>query len=246
MTPAQSHQHSLETLNTLNKYQDFMDNLKEITDMGCGYGHDALWFADLIDNQNLPRNIKVNAVDLSIDPQSVQYHQNISYRTVDFTATGLASNSQDFVNAHNCLQLSLSPFHTLLHWHDIMRVDAMLLISIPYNYYVDNHREIQKLDTVYKYNSYFNWTMGSLMMTLVATGFDCRHGYFKLDTASGWIQAAVYKLPDTPKPNMSWYDMCDQKILPLCIEQQILKNGTFKETDIICEWIDHSQYILAL
>ena len=40
-----SHQHSLETLNLIANYDDFMDSITTICDMGCGVGLDLAWWA---------------------------------------------------------------------------------------------------------------------------------------------------------------------------------------------------------
>lgn len=237
---------NLETLNSLNQYPNFISNIKVVADMGCGISNDALWWANLTDERGNLRDIKINAIDQTISRLQVVKHPNITYKECNFSNTGLKNNSHDFIWAYNSLQYSLSPLHTLSHWWEIMKVDAMLLVTLPYNFNVDNHRDILKVDTEYQHNCYFNWTMGNLIMSLIITGFDCRDSHFKIDRDQKYIQAAVYKLPEQVDINMSWYQMCDKKMLPLCIEEAIMKNGNFKETDIICEWIDRTQYILKV
>jgi ubiquinone/menaquinone biosynthesis C-methylase UbiE len=237
---------NIETLTILNQFQDFIDNIKTVADMGCGEGNDALWWATLTNDNGKPRDIKINAIDQTIDRSKVIKHPNISYRECNLNNTGLANNSHDFVWAYNSLQYSLSPLHTLSHWWAIMKVDAMLLVTVPYNFSVDNHRDILKVDSEYQQNCYFNWTLGNLIMSLVITGFDCRNSYFKIDKQQKYIQAAVYKLPQQVDINMNWYQLCDKKMLPLCVEEAIMKNGNFKDTDITCEWIDRTQYILRV
>jgi SAM-dependent methyltransferase len=240
-----SHQHALRTLNLLNGYQDFLDNVTNMADMGCGAGLDALWWATL-DRMGTPRNIKVNAVDLAIDMRTVPVNENINYIQCDYTATTLEQNSLDLIWAHNSLQYSLSPFHTLTHWWNLLKNDGMLLITIPYNFSIHEHREIQNVDVVHEYNSYYNWSLGNLIMLLVANGFDCRNAHFNMDKTDQWIQAAVYKLPVKPPIGLSWYDMLDKKMLPVSIESAVNANGNFNESNIICDWIDRSQHILAL
>jgi SAM-dependent methyltransferase len=237
---------SLETLTILNQYQDFLNNIETVSDMGCGIGTDSNWWASLAKHDGTLRNIKVNAIDIKLDSRVTLKHPNINYIAADFSASTLPANSQDFVWAHDSFQFSLNPFHTLNHWYDIMKVDGMLLITIPYCHSIHSHRDIQTVDITHMSNSYYNWTLGSLIMLLVANGFDCRQGHFKFDRVNGWIQAAVYKLPTRPNPTISWYEMVDEKLLPASIEASILKNGNFNESDIVCEWIDRSQYILAL
>jgi SAM-dependent methyltransferase len=242
----QSHANSLDTLNTLNRYQDFIDNIATVADMGCGIGLDAIWWAKLTKQDGTPRGIKINAVDNKLLYESMVRHKNINYIPADFTNSGLEPNSQDFLMSHNSLQFSINPMQTLLHWWEIMRPDAMLLLTLPYNFTVDNHREIQKVNATYTNGCYFNWTMGNMIMMLAATGFDCRNSHFRFDRVGNWIQAAVYKLPDQPNPMMNWYEMCDRKMLPICMEQAIMKDGTFSDIDIVVEWIDRTQYMLSL
>lgn len=241
-----SHAHSLETLDVLNRYQDFMDNVSTVADMGCAQGLDAMWWAQLAKTDGTPRNIKVNAVDIAIDPLTVLRHPSINYIQRSYADSGLSDDSQDLVWSHNSLQCSKDPLGTLLHWNQIMRTDAMLVISLPYNFYINNHRNIPKVDTTYINGSYFNWTLGNLILALAAAGFDVRDSHFRFDRVNCWIQAAVYKSTRKPNINMDWYEMCEQRLLPISIESALNRNGTFKDTDIVCEWIDRSQHILAV
>ena len=142
-------QHNVETLTTLNQFQDFIDNIEVVADMGCGLGTDAIWWTSLVDDYGDQRNIKVNAIDREIDKLRNKRHTNINYMESDFSNTGLESNSHDFVWAYNSLQYSLNPIQTLSHWWDIMKVDAMLLITLPYNFSVNDHRDILKVDAEY-------------------------------------------------------------------------------------------------
>ena len=167
-----SHANSIEALNILNRYQNFMDNINVVADMGSGYGLDALWWANLTKVDGTPRNIQVNAVDLRLEWQSLPRHNNINYIEADFSNSGLKSNSQDFLMAHNSLQFSISPIHTLLHWWDIMKPDAMLLVTLPYNFKIDNHREFQKVNATHVNGSNFNLKIFNFIMILSANGFD--------------------------------------------------------------------------
>ena len=242
-----SHQHSLETLEVLSRYPDFLRRLGTVCDMGCNIGLDSIWWATLTrEDGTTPLDITVTAVDVTIDQKNIKRHKNINYVESNFTNINLPAQSQDFVWAHNSLQFSTDPFKTLNEWWRLMSMDAMLLVSIPYQFSVNNHRDISKPDVYHTYNSFFNWSLGNLIMTLAATGFDCREGHFKIDRQAGWIQAAVYKIPKKFNDTPNWYQMCEEKMLPVSIEQAIMKNGCFHETDIVCEWIDRSQYILAV
>jgi len=240
-----SFQHILETLDVLNRYQDFINNLRAVADMGCGSGLDSAWWAKLTKQDGTPRDIQVHAVDIDLS-NVVARHPNVNFIQGDYTSTGIAPGSLDLVWAHDSLQYSLAPMHSLLHWWEIMRVDAMLVIAMPYNYTVNNHLNIPKVDCLNTNKSYFNWTLGNLIMALIATGFDCRNAHFKIDKVGNWIHAAVYKLPAKPDPHINWYDMFDRKLLPECIEGSIAKNGNFQDTELVVDWIDRSQYMLSI
>jgi SAM-dependent methyltransferase len=247
LTNEQSHAHSVSTLEILNRYQSYMDNIKNVTDMGCGMGLDAEWFATLTKkDDNSPRNIKVNAVDLNLDTTRLIKHPNITYYKENFNNSSITSNSQDLLWAHNSLQYSLTPFNTLIHWREILKTDGMMFITVPYNFRVYNNKETLSIDTTYTNGCYYNWTMGNLILNLVLAGFDCRNGHFKIDKEQNWLQAAVYKLPFRPKPSINWYELCDQQLLPLTIENSIRLNGNFNEADIVVEWIDRTQYMLSI
>lgn len=234
------------TLNILNRYQDFIDNIEVVADMGCGQGDDAWWWANLTKEDGTARNIQVNAVDIKLQRHALLRHNNIQYIEKDFSYSELEPNSQDFLWAYNSLQYSIKPIDTLLHWWEIMKPEAMLLVTVPYNYTVDNHREFLKVNSTYHNGCLFNYTLSNLIMMLAVTGFDCRNSHFRFDRAEKTIQAAVYKLTTIPNPNMDWYEMCEKQLLPLCIEQNIMQKGKFDDIDLVVEWIDRTQYMLSI
>jgi len=242
----QSHIHSVNTLKILNRYQSYVDNIKNVCDMGCGIGLDAFWFANLMKDDDTHRNINVNAVDINLDTTRLLSHPNIKYHHADFNNTSIVASTQDLIWAHSSLQYSLSPFVTLMHWWDLLKDDGMLLITVPYNFSIYNNKEILNVNSTYSNGCYFNWTMGNLILILAASGFDCRFGHFKIDKESNYLQAAVYKLTEKPDPYMNWYDMCDQKMLPVTVENSIRQNGNFNDIDIVVEWIDRTQYMLSI
>jgi SAM-dependent methyltransferase len=246
INPEQSHRHAVETLTALNRYQDFMDNIKIVADMGCGTGLDAEWWGRLTKDDGTSRNIQVNAIDRKLEWHSLSRNDNINYIEADFSTSGLEPNSHDLVWAHNSLQYSLSPIGTLIHWHSILKPDGMLLVTVPFNFKIYNNKDMLNVNSTYTNGCYFNWTMGNLIMTLVGSGFDCRNGHFKIDKVNNWIQASVYKLPEEPNPYMNWYEMCDRKLLPLSVENSIMKTGNFDDIDIVVEWIDRTQYMLTV
>ena len=63
--PGDSHKHSLQTLNALDQYDDFMESIATVADLGCGTGEDLEWWATRATNDELsqPLNIKCTGVD---------------------------------------------------------------------------------------------------------------------------------------------------------------------------------------
>jgi 2-polyprenyl-3-methyl-5-hydroxy-6-metoxy-1,4-benzoquinol methylase len=62
----ESHEHSLETLNLLYEYDDFMRSIKTVADIGCGQGLDLEWWATRTtrDDDATPLNIECIGVDI--------------------------------------------------------------------------------------------------------------------------------------------------------------------------------------
>jgi len=60
-----SHQHSLETLNMLQEYDEFMESIGTLIDLGCGSGLDTEWWATRVTREDNPRplNIQCTGVD---------------------------------------------------------------------------------------------------------------------------------------------------------------------------------------
>ena len=56
----EAHAHSLETLNLLYKYSDFMRSIKTVADLGCGAGKDLAWWATrTTDDEDRPEPLDI-------------------------------------------------------------------------------------------------------------------------------------------------------------------------------------------
>lgn len=240
--------HSLEILELLYDHDDFMESVRTVADMGAGDGDDALWWATRSTREDEPRplNIKVKAVDLPVDDPDRRRHKNIDWVMSDFSNTDIPHNSIDLVWAHDSLQFTNNPIGTLSHWHSIMKTDAMLCLTIPYNHSFTNYRHENRIDTVTHSGAYFNYTISNLIVMLASCGFDCRGGHFKFSHEYPWIDAAVYKGEATPQAKMNWYELLDNKLLPVTAETAILARGYLRDSDLTLEWIDHSVYSLKM
>jgi hypothetical protein len=50
-----SHKHSLQTLETFYEFDDFMESIGTLADMGCGSGLDLEWWATRTTRDETPR-----------------------------------------------------------------------------------------------------------------------------------------------------------------------------------------------
>ena len=58
--PAQSHAHSQQTLNALYEYDDFMESIATMVDLGCGTGLDLEWWATRTTRDDNPQPLNIN------------------------------------------------------------------------------------------------------------------------------------------------------------------------------------------
>jgi len=243
MTPEESHQHSLITLNHIAKLDDYLIGIKNICDMGAGRGLDSVWWATLESPEGRKYNFNVTSVELT----PVGYTPivgNMKWRIEDYNIVELPP--QDIIWCHDAFQYSLNPVATLWRWHNLLRVDGLLLIEIPYKLSIDDHVDRLKVNATYDSGVYHVHTLGSLILQLASAGFDCRRAHFQMDREHGWIRAAVYRTESEPKQYNSWYDLKDADLLPECLDAPIHGFNRFQETDLVVEWIDRSVSILAV
>jgi SAM-dependent methyltransferase len=243
-----SHQHALEVLNLLYDHDDFMETIKSVADMGAGRGLDAEWWATRTtrdDEKPAPLNIKVQAEDNLQQKTNRISNKNISWLTEDFSKTSIKPDSIDFVWCHNSFQFSKNPLATLAHWYSIMKEDAMLCLTVPYELSTYEVRDESRINATMMPGCYFNYTPINLIMLLATSGFDCRGGHFKFIADDPWIYCAVYKSEHKPQDYMNWTDLLGKKLLPISIEKTV-EAGPVNDRDLLVEWIDHSIYNLAI
>lgn len=230
MSPEESHQHSLVTLNHLRMYEDFLSNITNVADMGAGIGLDACFLATLTDSEGRHYNFNVTAVENN--PGMLQTRGRMNWNFDDVHTVQLLK--QDMIWCHNTLQYLRSPLDALFHWHNLLNVDGILIVEIPIN------------NNIFHSGVYHNYTMSNLIVQLASAGFDCRGGHFQLDKENGWIRAAVYKVDTEPKLYKSWYELVETNRLPYCLDATLQGNDYFSESDLTLEWIDRTQSFLSL
>jgi SAM-dependent methyltransferase len=245
-TPEQSHAHSLETLNLLYEYDDFMSSIDTLADMGCGSGLDLEWWATRTsrDEAQTPLNIKCTGIDLFAQLPMAQKYRNIRYQTQNFEdPLVLGTRKFDVIWCHDSFQFVIDPFDTLSQWRQAMNPDGMLILIVPQTTNID-HR-VQAYDQ--RDGSYWHWTMVNLIHVLAVTGWDCAGGFFKKSINDPWLHAVVYNSNHQPlDPRTArWYDLVEQKRLPESAVKSVEKYGYLRQRDLVLPWLDKSIHSMA-
>ena len=240
-TPEDSHEHSLKTLNMLYEYDDFMESIGSIVDLGCGSGLDVEWWATRTtrDEKSEPLNIKCTGVDLTTNAALSKAHPNLKYQQRDFE--GLVEHPDggfDILWCHDAFQYAVSPIQTLSRWWDITSPGGMLVIIVPQTTSIYRHQ----LSITQESGCYHHYSLVNLIHMLAVTGWDCKAGFFLKQPRDPWLHAIVYKSEHKPRDprTTTWYDLVDLGILPETAEKSINAHGYLKQQDLIIPWLDHS------
>jgi SAM-dependent methyltransferase len=240
----QSHAHSLEILNLINRYEDFMDSISTVADMGCGIGADIIWAnatyietsVDGIYETERKRNLKCYAVDKNttqIDKDTLP--PNVNVITADFERRCLPI-PVDMIWCHNSFQYAVNPMATLKLWNEQMNENGMLYICIPYQSTYQNNRLVLRSNS---YN-YYNHNFLSMVYMLAVNGFDCRDAYFLKRRENPWLHIAVYKGHHKPMDpaETSWYDIAERNLINDYMKNSLHKYGYIRQEDILYAWLD--------
>lgn len=244
-SPQQSHQHSLETLNMLYEYDDFMDSIETLADMGCGAGLDVTWWATRTTREETPRPLNIRCLGIDIngrDGMDAQ-HKNLGFRRHDFEQSLDLLQPFDVVWCHDAFQYVLDPFATLRTWRGLMAPESMLAIVLPQSTNLEfNRQAFDQRDFCY-----FNWTMVSLIHVLAMSGFDCRSGFFRKRPNDPWLHAVVYNSPhEAMDPRTTtWLDLAERELLPQTVEDSYRRHGMVRQRDLVLPWLDRALYNFA-
>jgi SAM-dependent methyltransferase len=246
-SPEESHRHSLETLNQLYEYDDFMLSIKTMIDLGCGSGEDLTWWATRTTRDEIPTrlNIRCIGIDLGPDLLVTKDYSNILYYSADFEDTiPLNSGMVDVLWCHDSFQYARDPIKTLTNWWHLASPGAMLYLAVPVTQRI-HHNQI---DYYLLNGCYYHHTMVSLIYQLATAGWDCRSGFFKQAPQDTWIHAAVYKgetPPQDPKTT-TWNSLSELKLLPESADRSIFAYNYLRQQDLVVPWLDHSLTSMAL
>lgn len=237
--------HSLKVLNQLREYDSFLDSLKTIADMGCGNGEDITWWATLQsrDDPPVPYNYRCYAVDKNAAKLAqISDLPNLIKINQDFTKPSLPRDDVDLLWSHDSLQYSHNPIETLNIWNKQMRVNAMLVLSIPQHSGVEYNRYYSRTHSGCPYH----FTPTNLIYMLALNGFDCRDAYLYKEFNDTWLHMAVYKSDVAPMDpeTTTWTSLIDTGLLHPSIVNSINTHGYLRQEDIVMPWLDRENYFV--
>ena len=245
--PGDSHQHSLETLNQLYEYDDFMASIRTMVDLGCGTGDDLAWWAtrETRDDNPIPLNISCIGVDRFDHLLVTSKFLNIAYQRNNFEeAIQHPTEGFDILWCHDAFQYARNPLQTLSNWWHIASPGAMLAITVPVTQQI--HR--RELSYVLTNGCYYHHTMVSLMYMLATAGWDCGAGFFKQTPTEPWIHAIVYRSehpPQNPRET-DWHKLVELNLLPETAARSIYAHNALRQQDLVVPWLDHSLQSMSL
>ena len=250
----QSHAQSIKVLELINQYDDFMDSVTTVADMGCGGGFDINWWArneyiEVVEDDQgnehetiRPRNYMCYAVDKNLKqitpdllPDSVhQIEANFERRVLP--------RQVDVMWCHDAFQYVTNPIGTLKLWNEQLVENGMLYIGLPYQTSYKNNRLVARSRS----GVYFNHNFLSMVYMLAVSGFDCRDAYFLKQKEDPWMHAVVYKSRHEPMdPGVtSWNDLADKNLINDSMKLSLGKYGMLKQEEIIYGWLDKNFYLI--
>ena len=248
-SPKASHEHSLETLNMLYDYDDFMLSIDTLLDAGCGLGLDLEWWATRTTREESPEPLNIKCTGWDSYHQKIPIatkYQNITYMQQNFeTPTRPERYSYDVIWCHDAFQYAINPIGTLRNFYHMLSPGGMLALCLPQSTNIEFHKqEYNQFDGVF-----YNHTLVSLIHMLAVNGFDCKNGFFKKLPDDPWLNVVVYKSDIEPMDSLTtrWYDLAEAGLLPVSAETGINKVGHLRQRDLVLPWlnrsnIDYSRY----
>ena len=244
--PGESHQHSLQTLNAMNQYNDFMESIATVADLGCGTGEDLEWWASRTTNDDNPEplNIRCTGVDFVNQLRVKRKYSNIVYQNVNFEEEIFPPKEKfDILWCHDAFQYCVNPLATLGKWWHIVSKGGMLAIVVPQttNYYQKKEFFTQSS------GCYYHYTIPNLIHMLAVNGWDCREGFFLKQPNEEWLHAIVYQSnyqPMDPKTT-TLFDLAEKKLLPDSAVASINAHGYIRQQDLVLPWLDKSLHSLG-
>jgi SAM-dependent methyltransferase len=240
--PEQNPRPSLDILNALQEYDEFMESIETLIDLGCGAGLDTEWWATRITREENPKplNIQCTGVDQIDQPVALRKHKNVSYLNTDFEQPIVTLNNKKFdvLWCHDAFQYCINPIVTLARWRDFANDGGMLAITVPTTINV-HHRQL-----AFKQQSgcYYHHTIVSLIHMLAITGWDCQAGFFLQKPNDPWIRAIVYKSDQHPldPKTTNWHQLRELNLLPESAAKSVDAHNYLRQQDLVLPWLDRN------
>jgi SAM-dependent methyltransferase len=238
--PGDSHAHSVQTLNQLYEYDDFMSSIGSMIDLGCGNGEDLIWWATRTTRDEVPKPlmIRCTGIDVLPPPTSIKTHLNIVHKQSDFEQDIVPHpGGFDVLWCHDAFQYAINPLQTLSKWWHLASPGGMLALCVPVTQSI-HHRQLSYSLPA----GYYHHTMVSLIRALATAGWDCRSGFFLQQPTDPWIHAIVYKSQHSPldPKTASWLDLLELGLLPESADRSVNGHGYLRQQDLIVPWVDKS------
>jgi SAM-dependent methyltransferase len=240
--PEQNSRPSLDILNALQEYDEFMESIDTLVDLGCGTGADTEWWATRTTREDVPKplDIKCTGVDRVDQAFAPRQHKNVSYQQADFekTISTPADKKFDVLWCHDAFQYCIDPIGTLARWRDITNNGGMLAIAVPTSITV-HHRQLAYTQ---QSGCYYHHTVVSLIHMLALTGWDCAAGFFLQKPNDPWIRAVVYKSEQEPldPKTANWHQLRELKLLPESAAESVNAHNCLRQQDLVLPWLDRS------
>lgn len=237
--------HSLSVLELIQQYDVFLESIRHIAIMGCGASEDVEWWATLMNNEDTPKpyNFACHAVDTDAGKLAqLPNLKNIHKHNNKFDIEHLFPVPIDFIFAHDCLQYSTNPLHTLRMWNGYLNINGMLLLSVPQHTGIEYNRQYSRGYS----GCYYHYNPITLIYMLAVNGFDCRDAYLLKKFQDPWINMAVYKTDISPMDpeTTTWFDLIDKNLLHPSIVDSLNANGHLKQEEIVMPWLDRELYFI--
>jgi SAM-dependent methyltransferase len=241
--PTENSRPSLDILNALQEYDEFMESIDTLVDLGCGDGADTEWWATRMTREDVPKplNIKCTGIDLIDQIFPPRKYKNVFYQQTDFEKDIIVPSSDkkfDVLWCHDAFQYCVDPIGTLSRWRNITNNGGMLVIAVPTSITV-HHRQ---LAFTQQSGCYYHHTMVSLIHMLAVTGWDCNAGFFLQKPNDPWIRAVVYKSghePLDPK-TANWHQLRELDLLPQSAAESVNAHNYLRQQDLVLPWLDRN------
>jgi len=226
----------------LQEYDEFMESIGTLVDLGCGSGLDIEWWATRVTREDNPRPLDIHCVGIDTIDQSFapRQHKNVSYQRTNFEKSIELSSDKKFdvLWCHDAFQYAIDPIGTLSRWWNIANPGAMLILIVPETQRIHH----KKLMFTQASSCYYHYSIVSLIHMLSVSGWDCGAGFFKKNPTDSWIHAIVYKSDHAPMDptTTTWYQLSDLGLLPESANASIQAHGELQQQDLILPWLDHS------